>query len=153
MINDLGLSLNKTLASVLIVDPGTLALSLPDAVGEIWINYPGQPMAFWGLPEHSQEIFQAQPYIIPEETMIPKIYHAEGSDRMLRTGLLGALIEGRVVVFGPYWNRLQQDLADPMKSIGVQYEYHHSYDLSQTLFNRVGGISDVYVKCVCIDIH
>lgn len=100
-------------------------------------------MAFWGLPEHSQEIFQAKPYIVTEETMIPQVYEADGSERMLRTGLLGAVIEGRVVVFGSYWDRLQQDLADPMKTIGFQYEYHHSSDLSQTLFNRVGGISEV----------
>ncbi|KAF9107084.1 hypothetical protein BGX29_007446 [Mortierella sp. GBA35] len=149
-------------STVLVVDPETLALSLPDAVGEIWVSYPGEPMTFWGLPEHSQEIFQAKPYIVSEETMIPQIYHAEGSDRMLRTGLLGAVIEGRVVVFGSYWDRLQQDLADPMKSIGVQYEYHHSSDLSQTLFNRVGGISEVsifeclvnkdYLPVVCIEL-
>ncbi|KAG0293330.1 hypothetical protein BGZ96_002985 [Linnemannia gamsii] len=142
--------------------PETLALSLPDAVGEIWISYPGQPMAFWGLPEHSQEIFQAKPYIVTEETMIPQVYEADGSERLLRTGLLGTLIEGRLVVFGSYWDRLQQDLADPMKTIGFQYEYHHSSDLSQTLFNRVGGISEVsifeckvnndFLPVICIEI-
>ncbi|KAF9920557.1 hypothetical protein FBU30_009600 [Linnemannia zychae] len=149
-------------SSVLVVDPETLALSLPDTVGEIWVSYPGQPMTFWGLPEHSQEIFQAKPYVIPEETMVTQIYQAEGSDKMLRTGLLGTVIEGRVVVFGSYWDRLQQDLADPMKSIGFQYEYHHFSDLSQTLFTRVGGISDIsifecqvnkdYLPVICIEI-
>ncbi|KAF8942567.1 hypothetical protein BGZ47_006345 [Haplosporangium gracile] len=149
-------------SSVLVVDPETLALSLPDTVGEIWISYPGQPMTFWGLPEHSQEIFQAKPYIVTEEAMMPQIYKADGSDKMLRTGLLGAVIEGRIVVFGSYWDRLQQDLADPMKTIGFQYEYHHSSDLSQTLFNRVGGISEVsifecqvnkdYLPVICIEI-
>ncbi|KAK3842203.1 MAG: hypothetical protein J3R72DRAFT_368260 [Linnemannia gamsii] len=149
-------------SSVLVVDPETLALSLPDSVGEIWVSYPGQPMSFWGLPEHSQEIFQAKSYIITEEAMMPQVYQAEGSDKMLRTGLLGAVIEGRVVVFGSYWDRLQQDLADPMKSIGFQYEYHHSSDLSQTLFNRIGGISEVsifecqvnkdYLPVICIEI-
>ncbi|KAF9129664.1 hypothetical protein BGW39_003957 [Mortierella sp. 14UC] len=149
-------------SSVLVVDPETLALSLPDSVGEIWVSYSGQPMSFWGLPEHSQEIFQAKPYIITEEAMMPQVYQVEGSDRMLRTGLLGAVIEGRIVVFGSYWDRLQQDLADPMKSIGFQYEYHHSSDLCQTLFNRVGGISEVsifecqvnkdYLPIVCIEI-
>lgn len=100
-------------------------------------------MTFWGLPEHSQEIFQAKPYIVTEEAMIPQVYVGDGSERLLRTGLLGAVIEGRIVVFGSYWDRLQQDLADPMKTIGVQYEYHHASDLSQTLFNRVGGISEL----------
>ncbi|KAG9067388.1 hypothetical protein KI688_012171 [Linnemannia hyalina] len=149
-------------SSVLVVDPETLALSLPDSVGEIWVSYPGQPMTFWGLPEHSQEIFQAKPYIVTEEAMIPQVYAADGSDRLLRTGLLGAVIEGRIVVFGSYWDRLQQDQADPMKTIGFQYEYHHASDLSQTLFNRVGGISEVsifecqvnkdFLPVICIEI-
>ncbi|KAF9141798.1 hypothetical protein BGX30_004092 [Mortierella sp. GBA39] len=142
--------------------PETLALSLPGSVGEIWVSYPGQPMTFWGLPEHSQEIFQAKPYIVTEEAMIPQVYAADGSDRLLRSGLLGAVIEGRIVVFGSYWDRLQQDQADPMKTIGFQYEYHHSSDLSQTLFNRVGGISEVsifecqvnkdFLPVICIEI-
>ncbi|KAK5810007.1 hypothetical protein F5H01DRAFT_415049 [Linnemannia elongata] len=160
LVGAFGYALAQT--SVLVVDPETLALSLPDTVGEIWISYPGQPMTFWGLPEHSQEIFQAKPYIVTEEAMIPQVYVGDGSERLLRTGLLGAVIEGRIVVFGSYWDRLQQDLADPMKTIGVQYEYHHASDLSQTLFNRVGGISELsifecqvnkdYLPVICIEI-
>lgn len=122
------------------VDPETLALSLPEMVGEIWVSSPGMPVGFWGLPEHTQEIFNAKPYIVTEETMIPTLYRPSGAERMLRTGLLGTIIEGRIVIFGSYWDRLQQDLADPMKAIGSQYEYHHTSDLLETLFNNIGGI-------------
>lgn len=133
----------KTIATVLVVDPETLALSLPNVVGEIWLSSPGMPAGFWGLPEHTQEVFNAEPYIITEETMIPTVYRPPGCEKMLRTGLLGTMIEGRIIVFGSYWDRLQQDMADPMKSLGAQYEYHHCSDLKHTLFSRVGGIGDM----------
>ena len=122
------------------VDPETLALSLPEMVGEIWVSSPGMPVGFWGLPEHTQEIFNAKPYIVTEETMIPTLHRPPGAERMLRTGLLGTIIEGRIIIFGSYWDRLQQDLADPMKPIGSQYEHHHTSDLLETLFNNIGGI-------------
>ncbi|KAF9998216.1 DIP2 disco-interacting protein 2 C, partial [Entomortierella chlamydospora] len=149
-------------STVLIVDPETLALSLPDTVGEIWVSSPGMPVSFWDLPEHTQDVFYAKPYIVTEETMIPTVYRPPGCERILRTGLLGATIEGRIVVFGPYWDRLQQDMADPMKPIGVEYEYHHCSDLINTLYSRVGGIGEVsifecfvnkeYLPVVCIEL-
>ncbi|KAF9355344.1 hypothetical protein BGX26_006687 [Mortierella sp. AD094] len=149
-------------STVFIVDPETLALSLPDAVGEIWVSSPGMPVSFWDLPEHTQDVFYAKPYIVTEETMIPTVYRPPGCERILRTGLLGATIEGRIVVFGPYWDRLQQDMADPIKPIGVEYEYHHCSDLINTLFNRVGGIGEVsifecfvnkeFLPVVCIEL-
>ncbi|KAG0366978.1 hypothetical protein BGZ54_004599 [Gamsiella multidivaricata] len=149
-------------STVFVVDPETLALSLPDVVGEIWVSSPGMPIGFWGLPEHSQEVFNAKCYIITEENMIPTVYRPPGCEKLLRTGLLGAMIEGRVVVFGSYWDRLQQDTADPMKPIGVQYEYHHSSELKKTLFAKVGGIGEIsifecfvnkeYLPVVCIEL-
>ncbi|KAF9403058.1 hypothetical protein BGX21_007363 [Mortierella sp. AD011] len=131
-------------STVLVVDPETLALSLPDTVGEIWVSSPGMPVSFWDLPEHTQDVFYAKPYIVTEETMIPTVYRPPGCERILRTGLLGATIEGRIVVFGSYWDRLQQDKADPMKPIGVEYEYHHCSDLINTLYSRVGGIGEMW---------
>ncbi|KAF8932525.1 hypothetical protein BGZ58_007013 [Dissophora ornata] len=128
-----------------IVDPETMALSLPDMVGEIWVSSPGMPVGFWGLPEHTDEVFNTKPYIVTEENMIPTVYSPPGCNQLLRTGLLGAMIEGRVIVFGSYWDRLQQDVADPMKSIGVQFEYHHCSDLTQTLLNKVGGVGEISV--------
>ncbi|KAF9190185.1 hypothetical protein BGZ51_008888 [Haplosporangium sp. Z 767] len=149
-------------STLFIADPETLALSLPDAVGEIWVSSPGMPVGFWGLPEHTQEVFNAKPYIITEENMIPSLYCPQGCEKLLRTGLLGAMIEGRVVVFGTYWERLQQDMADPMKSIGTQYEYHHAPDLKRTILNNVSSIGEIsvfecivnkeYLPVVCIEL-
>ncbi|KAF9110342.1 DIP2 disco-interacting protein 2 C, partial [Mortierella sp. AM989] len=149
-------------STTFIVDPETLALSLPDTVGEIWVSSPGMPVSFWDLPEHTQDVFYAKPYIVTEEAMIPAVYRPPGCDRILRTGLLGAMIEGRIVVFGSYWDRLQQDMADPMKPFGVEYEYHHCSDLTNTLFNKVGGIGEIsifecfvnkeYLPVVCIEL-
>ncbi|KAF9933585.1 hypothetical protein BGZ67_004194 [Mortierella alpina] len=149
-------------STALVVDPETLALSLPEMVGEIWVSSPGMPVGFWGLPEHTQEIFNAKPYIVTEETMIPTLYRPPGAERMLRTGLLGTIIEGRIIIFGSYWDRLQQDLADPMKPIGSQYEYHHTSDLLETLLNNIGGIGVLsifecfvnkeYLPVVCIEL-
>ncbi|KAF9947186.1 hypothetical protein BGZ72_010800 [Mortierella alpina] len=149
-------------STALVVDPETLALSLPEMVGEIWVSSPGMPVGFWGLPEHTQEIFNAKPYIVTEETMIPTLHRPPGAERMLRTGLLGTIIEGRIVIFGSYWDRLQQDLADPMKPIGSQYEHHHTSDLLETLFNNIGGIGVLsifecfvnkeYLPVVCIEL-
>ncbi|KAF8985955.1 hypothetical protein BGZ46_000041 [Entomortierella lignicola] len=160
LVGAFGYPLAQTTAFV--VDPETLALSLPDAVGEIWVSSPGMPVSFWDLPEHTQDVFYAKSYIVTEENMIPTAYRPPGCDRVLRTGLLGAMIEGRIVVFGSYWDRLQQDMADPLKPIGVEYEYHHCNDLINTLISRVGGIGEVsifecyvnkeYLPVVCIEL-
>ncbi|KAG0263655.1 hypothetical protein BG011_008370 [Mortierella polycephala] len=149
-------------STLFVADPETLALSLPDVIGEIWVSSPGMPVGFWGLPEHTQEVFNAKPYIITEENMIPSLYCPQGCEKLLRTGLLGAMIEGRVVVFGTFWERLQQDMADPMKSIGTQYEYHHAPDLKQTILDNVSGVGEIsvfgcivnkeYLPVVCIEL-
>ncbi|KAF9417580.1 hypothetical protein BGZ94_009925 [Podila epigama] len=137
-------------SSVLIVDPETLAISLPDVVGEIWISSPTLPVSFWSLPEHTLEVFNAKPFIITEEDMVPSVYRPpKGHEKLLRTGLLGAMIEGRLVVFGPYSKRLQQDMADPLKPIGAQFEYHHSSDLMSTLHAKVNGVGELSIfECV-----
>jgi acyl-CoA synthetase (AMP-forming)/AMP-acid ligase II len=127
----------------MVVDPETLALSLPNVVGELWVSSPGMPVGFWGLPEHTQEVFNADAYIVSEENMIATVYRPPGCEKLLRTGLLGAIIEGRIIVFGTYWDRLQQDIADPMKPLGVEYDYHHCSDLKNTLFSNVGGIGEM----------
>ncbi|KAG0219815.1 hypothetical protein B0O80DRAFT_489031 [Mortierella sp. GBAus27b] len=149
-------------STVMVVDPETLALSLPNVVGELWVSSPGMPVGFWGLPEHTQEVFNADAYIVSEENMIATVYRPPGCEKLLRTGLLGAVIEGRIVVFGTYWDRLQQDIADPMKPLGVEYDYHHCSDLKNTLFSNVGGIGDIsifeclvnneYMPIVCIEL-
>ncbi|KAF9433948.1 hypothetical protein BGZ76_008786 [Entomortierella beljakovae] len=160
LVGAFGYPLAQTTAFV--VDPETLALSLPDVLGEIWVSSPGMPVSFWGLPEHTQDIFNAKPYIVKEDTMIPSVYRPADCDKLLRTGLLGTIIEGRVVIFGSYWDRLKQDMADPMKPFGVEFEYHHCNDLTNTLMTKVPGIGELsifesvvngeYLPVVCIEL-
>ncbi|KAG0349618.1 hypothetical protein BG004_000024 [Podila humilis] len=144
LVGAFGYSLGQTLTAI--VDPETLALTLPDVVGEIWISSPTLPVCFWGLPEHTQEVFNAKPFVISEEEMVPTVYRSpKGYDKFLRTGMLGTMIEGRLVVFGPYSKRLQQDKADPLKPIGAQFEYHHSSDLASTLHGHVNGVGELSI--------
>ncbi|KAF9215975.1 hypothetical protein BGZ59_011462 [Podila verticillata] len=131
---------------VLIVDPETLAISLPDVVGEIWVSSPTLPVCFWGLPEHTQEVFTAKSFVVSEEDMVPTVFHPpKGYDKLLRTGILGTMIEGRLVVFGPYSKRLQQDMADPLKPPGYQFEYYHTSDLTSTLHAKVNGVGELSI--------
>ncbi|KAG0327642.1 hypothetical protein BGZ99_007223 [Dissophora globulifera] len=130
-------------------EPGAIlvgAFGYPLAqLGEIWVSSSGMPVGFWGLPEHTLEIFNAKSYIVTEDTMIPTVFSPRGCEQLLRTGLLGTIIEGRVIILGPYLDRLQQDMADPLKPIGTQFESHHCSDLIKTLLNHVGGIGEVSI--------
>ncbi|KAG0093594.1 hypothetical protein BGZ93_007821, partial [Podila epicladia] len=161
LVGSFGYPLAQSVA--LIVDPETLAISLPDAVGEIWISSPTLPVCFWGLPEHTQEVFNAKSFVISEEEMVPTVFHPpKGYDKLLRTGILGTMIEGRLVVFGPYSKRLQQDMADPLKPPGSQYEYYHTSDLTSTLHAKVNGVGELsifecfvnneFLPVVCIEL-
>ncbi|KAG0231817.1 hypothetical protein BGW41_002088 [Actinomortierella wolfii] len=148
-------------STILIVDPETTALSLPDEVGEIWFSSTGMPAGYWNLSEHTKEVFHAEPLIVNEETMVPEVYRAPGCDKMLRTGLLGTLIEGRLVIFGTYDERLKQDAGDPMKPRGLEFEFHHSSDIAHTLRTRVRNTGELcifsclvnkeYLPVICIE--
>ncbi|KAG0357767.1 hypothetical protein BG005_003127 [Podila minutissima] len=161
LVGSFGYPLAQSMA--LIVDPETLAISLPDVVGEIWISSPTLPVCFWGLPEHTQEVFNAKSFVVSEEEMVPTVFcPPKGYDKLLRTGILGTMIEGRLVVFGPYSKRLQQDMADPLKPPGSQYEYYHTSDLTSTLHAKVNGVGELsifecfvnneFLPVVCIEL-
>ncbi len=69
-----------------IVDPDVGAECAPNAVGEIWIAGGSVASGYWGRPEETETVFGAR---------LP------GSDeRFLRTGDLGALHDGELVVTG-----------------------------------------------------
>ncbi|ORZ24051.1 hypothetical protein BCR42DRAFT_316823 [Absidia repens] len=93
-------------ATVAIVDPDTTTLCPPDTIGEVWIDAPSISGGFWALPRHSEAIFHAKPTIVPPETLYPEIYDQE----FLRTGLIGTLIGGRLVIFGNYEDRIRQQI-------------------------------------------
>ncbi|KAF9342724.1 hypothetical protein BGX26_006977, partial [Mortierella sp. AD094] len=133
-------------ATLAIVDPETTALCQPNRVGEIWIDSPSIAFGFWELPKHSQSIFHALPLIVPVDTMIPEVYDPVPAG-FLRTGLLGGLIEGRVVIFGLYEDRIQQEaLQEPNCEVAVEqypakFDCHYTADIANTVMERITGFN------------
>ncbi|KAF9581566.1 hypothetical protein BGW38_001374 [Lunasporangiospora selenospora] len=134
-------------ATLAIVDPETTALCQPNRVGEIWIDSPSIAFGFWELPKHSQAIFHALPLIVPVDTMIPEVYDPVPAG-FLRTGLLGGLIEGRVVIFGLYEDRIQQEIVDLVHPEIVEFDYHYTADLSNTVLDRIVG----FTACISFEV-
>ncbi|KAF9203156.1 hypothetical protein BGZ49_006727 [Haplosporangium sp. Z 27] len=145
-------------AILTIVDPETTALCQPNRVGEIWIDSPSIAFGFWELPKHSQSIFHALPLIVPVDTMIPEVYDPVPAG-FLRTGLLGGLIEGRVVIFGLYEDRIQQErphesktnvaeVTKQPKSI-VNFDFHYTADIVNTVMERITGFKGcIAFECI-----
>ncbi|KAG9062677.1 hypothetical protein KI688_004981 [Linnemannia hyalina] len=133
-------------ATLTIVDPETTALCQPNRVGEIWIDSPSIAFGFWELPKHSQSIFHALPLIVPVDTMIPEVYDPVPAG-FLRTGLLGGLIEGRVVIFGLYEDRIQQEIVDLVHPEIVEFDSHYTADLSNTILDRIVG----FTSCISFE--
>ncbi|CAG8495242.1 8293_t:CDS:10 [Funneliformis caledonium] len=90
-------------ATIAVVDPETTALCLPNTVGEIWVDSPSLSGGFWNLPKHTESIFHARPILVPGDTKKPEYFEQE----FLRTGLLGSLINGQLVIFGLYEHRIR----------------------------------------------
>ena len=77
--------------------------------------------------------------------MVPEAYDPVPAG-FLRTGLLGGLIEGRVVVFGLTEDRIQQEVIQDVKATDAvledaQYEYHYTTDLVNTIMQRIIGFT------------
>ncbi|CAG8635285.1 44235_t:CDS:10 [Gigaspora margarita] len=160
-------------ATIAVVDPETRALCLPDTVGEIWVDSPSLSGGFWNLPKHTESIFHARPIFVPPDTSKPEYFEQE----FLRTGLLGTLINGQLVVFGLYEHRIRQfieikhveapkrlkvvnrgddDNEDGNSSNEVEEEkkldrwkYHYTLDLETTAKRMVEGVSE----CIAIEIY
>ncbi|KAI8602045.1 hypothetical protein EDD21DRAFT_89405 [Dissophora ornata] len=140
-------------ATLAVVDPETTALCQPNRVGEIWIDSPSIAFGFWELPKHSQSIFHALPLIVPVDTMIPEVYDPVPAG-FLRTGLLGGLIEGRVVIFGLYEDRIQQEIVDLVHPEIVEFDYHYTGDLSNTILDRIVGFTAcIAFECIVNNEH
>lgn len=71
---------------VIIVDPSTGQLLPDDLVGEIWVRGPSVAQGYWGRAEDTRESFDAR--------------LANGTKSFLRTGDLGFLTDGELVVTG-----------------------------------------------------
>ncbi|KAI9497565.1 hypothetical protein BDB00DRAFT_756293 [Zychaea mexicana] len=113
-------------ATIAIVDPETGVLCSPDTIGEIWVDAPSISGGFWAMPKHTEAVFHAKPIIVPPETLRPEIYDQE----FLRTGLVGTTIGGRVIIFGPYEERVRQQRLG--ETFGLE-EVYFSTNILQTL--------------------
>jgi 8-amino-7-oxononanoate synthase len=72
--------------AVAIVDPDTGAPSADDQIGEVWVSGPSVATGYWNRPTETTATFHA---------------HLTGSPRaFLRTGDLGVLVDGQLVVTG-----------------------------------------------------
>ncbi|KAK3816861.1 MAG: hypothetical protein J3R72DRAFT_460915 [Linnemannia gamsii] len=168
LVSAFGYSLPQ--ATLAIVHPETTALCVPNTVGEIWVDSPSIPFGFWDLPKRSQSTFHALPLIAPAisssaDTVMPEVYDPVPTG-FLRTGLLGGLIEGRVVVFGRMKDQIQQDVPmfdtvaleegsygaegrDDLVSRALITEYHYAADLINTVLKRIIGFTSCTVfECV-----
>ncbi|KAJ1809364.1 hypothetical protein LPJ77_001699 [Coemansia sp. RSA 2523] len=95
-------------AAVAVVDPETRELCASDAIGELWLDSPALGSGFWGLPKLSSSIFAAQ------------FTGGEGTgagQSFLRTGLMGAVVQGQVLVFGFYEDRIRTLTAEPVREL------------------------------------
>ncbi|ORY70027.1 acyl-CoA ligase [Pseudomassariella vexata] len=91
-------------ATLTVVDPETGLLTSPHSIGEIWVDSPSLSGGFWALPKHTEQIFHARPYKFEPGNPTPTPVEPE----FLRTGLLGAIIEGKIFVLGLYEDRIRQ---------------------------------------------
>ncbi|CAG8592256.1 10767_t:CDS:2, partial [Cetraspora pellucida] len=135
-------------ATIAVVDPETRALCFPDTVGEIWVDSPSLSGGFWNLAKHTESIFHARPIFVPPDTSKPEYFEQE----FLRTGLLGSLINGQLVVFGLYEHRIRQFIE--IKPVEVpkklkRWKFHYTLDLETTAKRMVEGVSD----CIVIEIY
>jgi acyl-CoA synthetase (AMP-forming)/AMP-acid ligase II len=72
---------------VIAVDPASLTPSDPDRIGELWVQGPSVPGAYWGLPEESAATFEG--------------HLADTNEGLfLRTGDLGFVADGEIYVTG-----------------------------------------------------
>ncbi|KAI9484006.1 MAG: hypothetical protein EXX96DRAFT_560460 [Benjaminiella poitrasii] len=117
------------MSSVAIVDPLTSLLCPPDRIGEIWIDSPSLKDGFWGVSTVlSDAIYRASPILAASET-----YYGEGYDReYLRTGILGAVIGGRLVALGPYEDRVRQQSTSDTEEEKV----HMKADIIDTVMKK-----------------
>ncbi|KAJ1719157.1 hypothetical protein LPJ53_006026, partial [Coemansia erecta] len=121
-------------ATVAVVDPETRELCGADAVGELWVatgsNGGGGGGAFWGLPKLSASIFAA------------RFTYAGGAcasaAAYLRTGLMGAVVAGQVLVLGFYEDRIRTVADEPAAALA----FHYAADINATVRRLLPQIAE-----------
>ncbi|KAJ2397938.1 hypothetical protein GGI23_003368 [Coemansia sp. RSA 2559] len=139
-------ALNSTVA---VVDPETRELCAPDAIGELWIDSQSLGTGFWGLPKLSSSIFSARFTYSVEPNAEPA--STSSSSTYLRTGLMGAVVHGQILVFGFYEDRIRTLTVDPpmdaaLGTPGWYLEpalgFHYTGDINSTIRRYLPQISE-----------
>ncbi|CAO3689786.1 unnamed protein product [Rhizopus stolonifer] len=127
VLSDEGLEIGShgyPLCSVAIVNPESHLLCLPDRVGEVWMDAPVLREGFWGIPALTEAVFRASPVSLTTDL------YREQLNPFIRTGQLGCLIDGRLVLLGPYEECIRQQRVD--EPLGTE-EIHMYRDLINAL--------------------
>ncbi|KAJ2743800.1 hypothetical protein GGI20_003472 [Coemansia sp. BCRC 34301] len=118
-------------ATVAVVDPETRELCATDAIGELWISSPSLGSGFWGLPKLSASIFTAR--FMQGDALSAAAY--------LRTGLMGAVVQGRVLVFGFYEDRIRTLTLD-RDAIHPSLSFHYAGDINSSIRRYLPQVSE-----------
>ncbi|GAB1320063.1 hypothetical protein MFIFM68171_10273 [Madurella fahalii] len=127
-------------ATLAVVDPETGLLASPNSVGEIWVDSPSLSGGFWALPKHTEQIFHARPYKFEPGNPTPTPVEPE----FLRTGLLGTVIEGKILVLGLYEDRIRQKVewVEHGGAEGAEHRYFFVQHLVVSIMKNVPKIFD-----------
>ena len=115
--------------------PGSLSIVDPDSrqplaegqVGEIWVRSPGVAQGYWHSPESTQQTFHAT--------------RADGDGPWLRTGDLGALWQGQLVVAGRI-----KDL------VIVRGQNHHPGDLEHSAWLSHAALAPGRIAAFAVEV-
>jgi acyl-CoA synthetase (AMP-forming)/AMP-acid ligase II len=113
---------------IVVVEPETMTLSLPDQVGEIWLSGPSVARGYWNLPEESEKTFQA--YL--KDT---------GEGPFLRTGDLGFIKDGELYICGR--------LKDLIIADGVNLDLQ---DIGQTMDENHPVVRQILIEAATPDV-
>ncbi|PVV04006.1 hypothetical protein BB560_001496 [Smittium megazygosporum] len=97
---------------LVIVDPDSRFICEDDEIGEVWIRSDNSGNGFWGLPKLSTSIFEARYNYNQKADITPKTQFETLTSRLsetvyLRTGIMGAVIKGQILILGYYEDRLR----------------------------------------------
>ncbi|KAI8874197.1 acetyl-CoA synthetase-like protein [Ramicandelaber brevisporus] len=127
-------------ATVAIVDPETKILCNPDSIGEIWVDSPCLGSGFWALPKLTHSIFSAFYRFDPNNNN----ELVTDEQPFLRTGLMGALIRGQIVIFGFYEDRIRQYIRDPVSG-ARDVAVHYTHSLVSSVLRRMTDVSECVI--------
>ncbi|KAJ1952057.1 hypothetical protein EC988_003761, partial [Linderina pennispora] len=124
-------------STIAVVDPETRELCAPDAIGELWIDSPALGSGFWGLPKLTSSIFAAR-YTYSTEPGVELV----SSGEYLRTGLMGAVVQGQVLVFGFYEDRIRTLTLGDNAWLEPQLGFHYAGDINSTIRRYLPQITE-----------